>query len=322
MKILKALQKSQTEAGGLGGQSSTNGNPFAVPAAAPLPSPFAEDMRIGSPSSAFNGQPQRVDGTALPFGISGITAGATLNAVGSTRSTSDAPTDYVQWRVEAGRVEPHLVTITDPNSVHCEEYRSLRTQILHKSEKQRLKSIVVSSVNPGEGKSVTALNLAWMLAQSDGLRCLVIDSDLRRPRLASYLGIETNGGLSEVLIGRSKFADSIIKLEPSGLHLLPGGYSRSDVAELISGFRFRDVLREACDKFDFVIIDAPPLGVFTDASLLINQADAALLVIRAGMTKYSAVDRVLESLPRERMLGVVLNEGEKTNEHPARYGGY
>ena len=92
------------------------------------------------------------------------------------------------------------------------------------------------------------------------------------------------------------------------------------MAELISGYRFRDVLREACDKFDFVIIDAPPLGVFTDASLLINQADAALLVIRSGMTKYAAVDQVLEHLPRERMLGVVLNEGQKLSEHPARYG--
>jgi capsular exopolysaccharide synthesis family protein len=320
MKILKALQRRQAEsAGGPAGTApgvQTFGGPV-YPVALP---PFADSVRIGSPGSAFNGQPFAADGMALPVDGSGISAGATLNAADSTRPTSAAPPDFVQWRVEAGRVESHLVAITQPNSVHCEEYRSLRTQILHRSEKTGLKSVVVASVNAGEGKSVTALNLSWMLAQSDGLRCLVIDSDLRKPRLTSYLGIETDGGLSDVLTGRSKLRDSIIRLEPSGLHLLPGGYSRSDVAELISGFRFRDVLREACEMFDFVIIDAPPLGIFTDANLLINQADAALLVIRAGMTKYSAVDRILETLPKDRMLGVVLNEGETVSENPARYG--
>lgn len=322
MRVLKALQRRQTEAGGLGGHQPAESTPYAGGVVPAMVSPFADGVRIGSPESAFNGQPNRAEGTALPFGGTVTTAGATLNAVGSARPTSGASADFVRWRVEAGRVEPHLVTITDPNSVHCEEYRSLRTQILHKSEKQKLKSVVISSVNAGEGKSVTALNLAWMLAQSDGLKCLVIDGDLRRPRLASYMGIETSGGLSDILTGRSKFDDSIIMLEPSGLHLMPGGYPRSDVAELISGFRFREVLREACEKFDFVVVDAPPLGIFTDANLLINQADSAILVIRAGMTKYAAVDRVLESLPRERLLGVVLNEGEGGDARPAAYGSY
>lgn len=311
MKILKALQKRQSETVGRAAVSPADAQPSqGIGASAPY-SPFADGVLIGSPGSAFNGQPFAADGMALPVGSSDTSAGATLNAAYSTRPVSAAPPDFVQWRVEAGRVEPHLVAITDPNSPHCEEYRSLRTQILHKSEKQTLKSVVIASVNQGEGKSVTALNLAWMLAQSDGLRCLLIDSDLRNPRLSSYLGIETDGGLSDVLTGRSKLRDSIVKLEPSGLHLLPGGYSRSDVAELISGYRFRDVLREARDLFDFVIIDAPPLAIFTDANLLINQADAAILVIRAGSTKYAAVDRVLETLPKDRMLGVVLNEGDE-----------
>lgn len=322
MRILKALQKKQAETAGLMAPEMANGNAFTTGAAGRLASPFSEDVRIGSPVSAFNGQPHASDGMALPVGGSEFTAGATLNAADSARPSSATQPDFVQWRVEAGRVEPHLVAITRPDSAYCEEYRALRTQVLHRSEKQNLKSIVVASVNAGEGKSVTTLNLAWMLAQTDGVRCLVIDSDLRRPRLASYLGIETDGGLSDVLTGRAKFRDSIIKLEPSGLHLLPGGYARRDVAELLSGYRFKDVLREAREMFDYVIIDAPPLGIFTDANLLINQADAALLVIRAGKTKYSAVDRVLESLPKERMLGVVLNEGDDLDENRTKYDAY
>ncbi len=83
--------------------------------------------------------------------------------------------------------------------------------------------------------------------------------------------------------------------------MLPGGEARSDVAELISGNKFKDILAEAREMFDYIIIDAPPLGIFTDATVLINHADGALLVVRANHTRYKEVDRILESLPRERM---------------------
>jgi capsular exopolysaccharide synthesis family protein len=143
------------------------------------------------------------------------------------------------------------------------------------------------------------------------------------PSLTDYLGIETDKGLSDVLAGRTSLNDSIIKLEPAGLHLLPGGEARTDVAELISGPTFKEILRQAREMFDYVIIDAPPLGIFTDATVLINHADGAMLVIRAGRTRYSAVDRILEKLPRERMLGVVLNQSEDVlDESQYNYGYY
>ena len=104
---------------------------------------------------------------------------------------------------------------------------------------------------------------------------------------------------------------------------MPGGEARSDVAELLSGPKFKEILREAREMFDFVIIDAPPLGIFTDATVLINHADGALMVIRAGRTSYATVDRILDKLPRERMLGVVLNESsEVMQETHYNYGYY
>jgi len=212
--------------------------------------------------------------------------------------------------VNIERVNPRVVSITQPRSPYCEEYRNLRTQLLHKSRKRKLQAIVVASVGPSEGKSVTALNLSWLFAQADGVRALLIDSDLRRPSLAGYLGIESDSGLSEVLTGGASLMESIVKLQPSGLFMLPGGSARSDVAELISGPRFAEILDEARSHFDYIIIDAPPLGIFTDASLLINLADGAMLVIRANHTKYKDVDRILDSLPRERMLGTILNQSE------------
>jgi capsular exopolysaccharide synthesis family protein len=296
------------------------------------PEMFLEkDFKIGVPTnSAFNEQNVSNIGTALSNVRTDLTtAGATLNAVGLTRTVENLPVqqkslpDFVTWEVETDRVEPRLVSITQPHSTYNEEYRSLRTHILHKSQKQKLQSIVVASVGASEGKSITALNFSWMLAQTDGIRAIIIDSDLRMPSLADYLGIETDKGLSDVLSGKASLQDSIIKLEPSGLYLLPGGSARSDVAELLSGPKFKEILRQLRDMFDFVVIDAPPLGIFTDAAVLINHADGAIMVVRANRTRYSAVDRILETLPRERMLGVVLNESEDVlDESHYSYGYY
>jgi capsular exopolysaccharide synthesis family protein len=171
----------------------------------------------------------------------------------------------------------------------------------------------------GEGKTLTALNLAWLLAQSEGVKALVIDSDLRQPCATEYLAIDAPRGLSEVLGGELRLRDAIVRLDPAGLYLLPGGQARDDVAELLSGPTFAGVIAEARRLFDFIIIDAPPLGIFTDANVLISRADGALLVVRAGKTRYAMVDKLLEQLPRERMLGVVLNRADEELESGAYY---
>jgi capsular exopolysaccharide synthesis family protein len=333
MSILKALQKKQLEYPENETTTTAKIVPFeriAKKSNQPPEMFLDEGFKIGVPSDlAFNEQSVSIIGKALPNDRTEmITAGATLNATGLTRPVEMTPMvrnlpDFVSWEVETERVEPRLVSITQPHSNYNEEYRSLRTHILHRSQKQKLQSIVVASVGASEGKSVTALNLSWMLAQTDGINAIIIDSDLRMPSLADYLGIETDKGLSDVLSGKSSLQNSIVKLEPSGLYLLPGGEARSDVAELLSGPKFKEILRQLRDMFDYVIIDAPPLGIFTDATVLINHADGALMVVRANRTKYSAVDRILDALPRDRMLGVVLNESEDVlDESHYNYGYY
>ena len=325
MSILKALQKKRTET--FDGEIAPSENivPFNRSArrANMPPELLAADFTIGNPGSAFIGQPDSTNGTALPVLYEPeISAGAKLNAESSTRVASRPLPDFISWTVDTTRVEPRLVAITHPHSNYCEEYRSLRTHVLHKSQRQKLQSIVVASVNPSEGKSVTALNLSWLLAQTDGVKCLIIDSDLRMPSLADYVGIETDKGLSHVLAGTATLAESIVRLEPSGLYILPGGDARNDVAELISGPKFKEILREAREMFDYIIIDAPPLGIFTDATVLINHADGALLVVRANRTKCSVIERLLEPLPKDRMLGVVLNQSEDVLEESHYNYGY
>jgi capsular exopolysaccharide synthesis family protein len=280
--------------------------------------PWEHSLFTGMPA-AYNSAStahtaEATGGPALPGGPAYRDAGATLGAVGSARVAEFRSRDVL-----AARVEPHLVAITEPRSPECEQFRSLRTRLLQAGEREQKRAFVITSAGVGEGKTLTALNLAWLLAQTDGVKALVIDADLRQPCAADYLGLETDLGLSEVLTGETRLNEAIIKLKPSGLHLLPGGAAREDVAELLSGPRFGRLLDEARKHFDYIIIDAPPLGVFTDANLLINRADAALLVVRAAKTRYSVVDQLLEQLPRERMLGVVLNRAETIPDETAYY---
>lgn len=266
-------------------------------------------------SSASTAHTEERVGSALPGDQASRAAGATLDAAGSAR----ASVEFVSEDISPARVEPHLVAVTQPRSAYCEQYRSLRTRVLHSSERKKLQAFVITSAGIGEGKTMTALNLAWLLAQTDGVRALLIDSDLRQPCATDYLGMEPRVGLSEVLGGEATLEESIIRLEPAGLHLLPGGAARDDVAELLSGPKFGRVLSEVRRMFNYIIIDAPPLGIFTDANVLINRADGALLVVRAGKTRYAVIDRLLEQLPRERMLGVVLNGAAEQLDESSYY---
>ena len=266
-------------------------------------------------SSAFTAHTANASGgTALPIGMASRAAGATLDAARPARARA-----LVSYDVVAARVEPHLVAITQPRSAYCEQFRSLRTRILQAGEREQMRTFVVTSAGMGEGKTLTALNLGWLLAQTEGVRALVIDSDLRQPCATEYLAIDAPLGLSEVLGGELSLRDAIVRLDPAGLYLLPGGKARDDVAELLSGPTYAAVIAEARRMFDFIIIDAPPLGIFTDANVLINRADGALMVVRAGKTRYALVDKLLEELPRERMLGVVLNRADEELESNSYY---
>jgi len=116
------------------------------------------------------------DGSALPGGIASRAAGATLGAAGAARAA-----EFMSYTISAARVEPHLVAITQPRSAYNEQFRSLRTRVLQAGEHQQVRTIVLTSAGIGEGKTLISLNLSWLLAQTEGVRCLVVDSDLRHP---------------------------------------------------------------------------------------------------------------------------------------------
>jgi capsular exopolysaccharide synthesis family protein len=271
-----------------------------------------------APSSASSAHTADVPGgSALPGGIASRDAGATLDAAGATRAGG-----FVSYDISPARVEPHLVAVSQPRSAYCEQFRSLRTRILQAGERLQMRALVITSAGIAEGKTLTALNLGWLLAQTEGVRALVIDSDLRRPCATDYFGIDATHGLSEVLGDQLRLEDAIVRLDPAGLYLLPGGKPRDDVAELLSGPTYERVLKDARRMFDYIIIDAPPLGIFTDANVLMSRADGAMLVVRAGKTRYTLVDKLLDQIPREKLLGVVLNRAEEQPDSTNYYYQY
>src|SRR5258708_27097056 len=149
---------------------------------------------------------EETTGKALPGGSTFRDAGATLDAVGSARAV-----EFASREVLAARVEPHLVAITKPRSPECEQFRSLRTRLLQASERERKRAFVITSAGVGEGKTLTTVNLAWLLAQTDGVKALLIDADLRQPCAADYLGVETACGLSEGLTGETRCTEAAVK---------------------------------------------------------------------------------------------------------------
>ncbi|MCI0663722.1 MAG: CpsD/CapB family tyrosine-protein kinase [Acidobacteria bacterium] len=222
--------------------------------------------------------------------------------------------EIVCERISSNRLHPRLILVTEPHAQECEQYRTLRTQLFHATEKNRTQVVVVTSALAGEGKTSTVLNLALAIAQSKEKRILLIDGDLRRPNVASFLGLQPKTGLGEILRGEHEVLSSIFCLEGIDLYLLPVCQEANNPTELLSSERFGETIALLREYFDFILFDSPPVMPFADSRLLANHADAVILVVRAGMAPYETVEKAIDALPRERILGVVLNGAEHIRE--------
>jgi capsular exopolysaccharide synthesis family protein len=236
-----------------------------------------------------------------------------------TRQTvARAPREIPVERLDPARLHQRLILLTEPSLAECEQYRTLRTQLFHTAEKRQTQVVVITSALAGEGKTSTALNLALAIAQSKEHRVLVIDGDLRRPNVASYLGLPARAsdrlGFGEVLAGKADTLDSIVCLDELELYVLPVSPVVANPTELLSSERLAEMIGELREYFDFIIVDSPPVMPFADARLLANHSDAVILVVHAEMAAYETVEKAVEALPAGRILGVVLNGAQGVGE--------
>jgi len=211
------------------------------------------------------------------------------------------------------KLHPRLVLLTAPQAPECEQYRTLRTQLFHSAEKKKTQVVAVTSTLAGEGKTSTVINLGLAIAQSEK-RVLLIDGDLRRPNVATYLGTRAKAGFGEALNGEGDPLDLLFTIEGHELYLLAVSRESANPTELLSSERLPEMIAELRQYFDFILIDSPPVLPFADARLLANHADAVVLVVRAGMAQYETVEKAIEALPAGKILGVVLNDAELTKE--------
>lgn len=204
--------------------------------------------------------------------------------------------------------EKLVVSPAMPQSLR-EHYRRLAATLHHAQAESGVKVLMVSSAVPDEGKTLTATNLALTLSESYQRRVLLIDADLRRPSLDGIFQLPKVFGLNEALTSNPPRKVSVIQISPH-LSLLTAGAPDPDPISTLTSDRMRRLLTEAAAAFEWVIIDTPPVGILSDAKLLGSMVDAALLVIRANKTPAALIQRAVDALGRERILGVVLNRAE------------
>ena len=201
-----------------------------------------------------------------------------------------------------------LLTDLGGFAARTEAFRLLRTNLQFIDLDNQPRCLVITSAVPGEGKTMSSTNLAVALAQT-GRNTLIIDADLRRPRVASTLGLDPAVGLTTALVGKTEIHDAIQVHEPSGLHVLASGAKPPNPTEILQSKITQDLIKRLRSSYDMVIIDAPPLLPVADASVLSTLSDGVIIVVRHGKTTKDQVQEAINRLQQVggRLYGVVVN---------------
>ncbi|MGA2020457.1 MAG: CpsD/CapB family tyrosine-protein kinase [Candidatus Sulfotelmatobacter sp.] len=288
-RIHEALKKAEQERAAQGGPSQP-GYAVAVAAEPPVVPP-AEEQRSGvTGASPIGGVPltSAMPAFSSPFSLEALLARCTP----------------LPWSPDEKTM---LFFNGDDSARGTEEFRTLRSRLYHAREKMPLKKVLVTSALPKEGKSFTAANLAQVLVRQHGRRVLLVDADLRGPRLHMMLGTTSSPGLADYLQGGCDEFSIMQRGPMENLFFVPSGQEISDPAELVSNGRLRLLLQRVEALFDWIIIDSPPAVPVSDASVLAKACDGVLMVVRSNTTPVDMARRARQEFPDEALVGVVLN---------------
>jgi capsular exopolysaccharide synthesis family protein len=206
------------------------------------------------------------------------------------------------------KLDSRLVAGTDPASVAAEQYRALRTRILHREKGASDQILLVTSPGRSEGRSLTVANLGLTMAQESQRRICVVDADLRSPQQRQLFGLDERPGLSDVLLKRAALEDTFVTIEAHEIVLLPAGPPPANPAELLGTMTMRRVLHALRSRFDCVVVDAPAAAPLADVAVLTQLVDGVVLVVRAGVTSKPAIHDALAAIDPAKLVGVVLND--------------
>lgn len=260
-----------------------------VPAA---PSAFA-------PQSAT--VPPAIDGT------SALDTASFLPTIAPAPAPAPAAAPAAEGRTATATLHPLLVSAITPHSPVAEQYRTLRARISQRDEMHPLRTLMITSPGEGDGKSVTAANLALTMAQEFQRRVVLVDADLRAPSTHSLFGLSGAPGLSELISGEASLDDVLVYLPDYRLSVIPAGRTPQFPTELLGSTGMRRVVDTLRGRFDRILLDLPAVMPLADVGTVAPLADGVLMVVRAGVTLRPTLDQALSAFDQEKVLGVVLN---------------
>jgi polysaccharide biosynthesis transport protein len=211
------------------------------------------------------------------------------------------------------KLDTHLVSLTSPASFAAEQYQGLRLTVERMARSRELKVLAVSSPAAGDGKTVTAINLAGALARGSEGRVLLIDADLRRPTVARQLAItDARHGLADALSNpRAALRDVARPLDGFPLDVITAGVARGGVSQILRSPRLDSLIQEARARYTYVVLDTPPLLPVFDSALLAKSVDGVLMVVSANHTPRKLLGEALNMLEPAKVLGIVFNRDER-----------
>jgi protein-tyrosine kinase len=216
----------------------------------------------------------------------------------------------------------NLITLTDPRSPISEQYKTIRTNIQFSVTDSEIRSIVVTSSGPEEGKSTTVANLAVVFAQQ-GKKVLLVDADMRKPTVHYTFRLDNIFGLTNILTKQRKLSDTYQATEIDNLYVLSCGPIPPNPAELLASQAMDELLKDAYQTFDMILFDTPPVLAVTDAQILASKANGTILVVHSQKTITDAAIKAKELLQsaNSKLLGVVLNQRKQKDSHYYYYYG-
>jgi capsular exopolysaccharide synthesis family protein len=224
-------------------------------------------------------------------------------------------------RANGHNIDPSLISILSPCSLETDLFKTLRGKILFPVSGEPPKSLMVTSAVPGEGKTFVASNLAVNLAQNIAEYVLLVDCDLRRPRMHKMFGFNQVKGLSDHLSNGTGLSDLLLKAVGDNLTLLPAGTPPLNPSEILSSAKMANLIDEVKTRYDdrYLIIDSPPPMLAPETSAIAKRVDGIIIVIKYGETSLKIVEQMIEGLGKEKIIGAVLN---RFDAHTSGYYGY
>jgi capsular exopolysaccharide synthesis family protein len=216
-----------------------------------------------------------------------------------------------------------LLPFDGSHEAAAERYRIIRTRIVQHPKQPRV--ICISSSGAGDGKTVNAINIAGALALKQDVRVLLVDCDFRKSAIESRLGIPRSPGMSDVLAEHVDWASAVVRVaEAPNLYIIPAGEPTMAPPELLESSRWLATVAELQEVFDYVVIDSPPIGIIADFDLIQAACDSVILIVRQDHTERGALLKAIDAVPKEKMLGVIMNsqDGWLARRTYSLYGAY